>query len=214
MGLFLTMMACRTSLRNDVINALSSIMKERGLLLKSKSKVDITTGKNYQYEITNEKNGWIQIFCPQVPDDSLANMLSKDLNVPVYQFHIHDGSFWIYKLFVSGKLIDKYNPIPDYWKKINRKESESWRGNSAILASIFKIEESKIKPYLIFWNNEKNKNKKAFPTDEFPLLSEWSMVDFQKKLGIEYPDFDRLQTLNLVRLTFKTKKKEVPSNGN
>lgn len=38
------------------------------------------------------------------------------------------------------------------------------------------------------------------------------IVDFQAKLGIEYPDFDKPDALDMVRLSFRLNKKETTKN--
>lgn len=204
MGLFLTQLACRIASREKVIEALIKILSKKWYTLKSKTKVFESTGKENQFELTKAKNSWVQVFCPEKPDNWLLEELSKKLDIPIFQFHIHDGDFWMYHLFVSGELKDKYNPIPDYWERMSEKETKEWEGNVELLASIFNIKRSKINPYLKYWKDIKN-NVKAFSTDEFPIKSEWSMVDFQRKFGIEYPNFDKPESLDLMRLTFEAR---------
>lgn len=146
-------------------------------------------------------------FFVHIPDDSVPKELSKKLNVPVFQFHIHDGDFWIYQLFVSGELKDKHNPIPDYYEKLSEQEKKKWKGNPKVLSKILNVEVSKIEPYLIFWNENKSKSRrKAFSEDQSPIANEWAMIDFQKKFGIVYPDFEKPETLDMIRLTFKSTK--------
>jgi len=213
MGLFLTMMACKGPSRDKVIEAIKNILSQRGLYFDSQTKVDGITGKNNLFEITNETNGWIQVFGPEVPDDKLTQSLSEKLNVPVFQFHIHDGDLWMYELFVSGKLVDRYNPTPDYWSQVSDEERNSWKGNSKVLSSVLNIQESSVKPYLIPWTQEmlnSTSQPKAFPEDEFNITSEWAMVDFQKKLGIEYPPLGKPEKVDLVRLTFSQAKASNP----
>ncbi len=200
------MMTCRISSRDKACDALMDVMKERGLVLKTKEKVNEITGNENQFEVSAPKNGWVLVFCPETSDDKIASSLSKILNAPVFQFHIHAGTFWMYQLFVSGKLKDRHNPLPDYWKKLSEKEKKTWKGNSSVLASIFGIQKSKVEPYLEFWNENKADDHKAFSDDAFPIMSEWSMVDFQRKLGIRYPDFENPGSLDLIRLTLKKKK--------
>ncbi len=207
MGLFLTVLACKTHSRDKVIRSVIEVMLERKYEIKEKKKVYEITGKENQFEISNSKNDWIQIFSPMIPDDKLVSELSKKLNVPVFQFHIHDGSFWMYQLFVSGNLMDRFNPIPQYWKKLTQRERETWGGNASLISSLFKIEKSKIQPYLVEWDSIRNKEIKIFQKDEFSLMNEWGMIDFQNKLGIIYPEFDKPQTLDLIRLSFKKKYK-------
>ncbi len=208
MGLFLTMLACKFDSRDKISDSIMKLMKKRGFLLDSKEKVKEIFGKQNQFEISNSKNGWIQIFCPEIMDDEFASSLSKELDSPVFQFHIHDGTFWMYKLFISGELKDQYNPIPDYWEIfISEKEKKKWKGNPSLISSIFNIAKYKIEPYFVEWKDINEKNKKAFPNDEFPIVNEWSMIDFQKKLRIIYPEFDKPNTLDLIKLKFKRTEK-------
>ena len=198
MGLFLTQLALKNDSRDSVVETIISIMKKKGFILESKDKASQITGKDNEFYITSNRKGWIQIFCPEIPEDSLPRELSKILNTPIFQFHIHDGDFWMYKLFVSGKLVDQHQPLLGYNKKLRKK------GDAKILSRIFKVKVSKIDPYLIFWENINNKdNPKAFSTDEYPIKNEWSMIDFQKKLGIMYPDFEK-PNVNMIRLKFRT----------
>ena len=59
-----------------------------------------------------------------------------------------------------------------------------------------------IKKYLVFWE-EINDNKKAFSKDEYPIKNEWSLIDFLRKFGIEYPDFGNPKNVKLVNLIFE-----------
>ncbi|MBI1936313.1 hypothetical protein HYS31_07805 [Candidatus Woesearchaeota archaeon] len=207
MGLFLTQLALKVNSRNKVIDAIIEVMKSKGLSLESKKKASDATGLDNQFDVIGAKKGWVQIFCPEVQDDTIPKELSKKLDVPIFQFHIHDGDFWMYQLFVSGELKDKHNPIPDYWEKISEAEKEKWKGNPKVLSDIFGVDVSKVEPYIIFWNeNKKKSNCKAFPSDEQIIANEWAMIDFQKKFGIEYPDFENPNTLDIIRLTFKSTK--------
>ncbi len=213
MGLFLTMLACKFNSRKKITDSIIKIMKKRGFILELKEKAKEIYGKPDQFEISNAKDNWIQIFCPEKPDSGFTSSLSIELNSYIFQFHIHDGAFWMYQLFFSGKLLDSYNPIPEYWKIfMSEKEKKMWRGNPSLLSSLFEVPKQKIEPYLIEWDKRRNKNEVAFPEDEFPIINEWSMVDFQKKLGIIYPEFDKPNTLDLLRLKFKKIKSETVNN--
>ena len=210
MGLFLTMLTCKALSREKVIEGLTSIMNYKGFTLKLKEKVNSIDGKDGHFDVTDVKNGWVQIFCPETPDDKLPQLLSKNLAAPVFEFHIHGGDFWMYQLFVSGELKDRHNPIPDYWSQIGEEEYNSWKGNSDILSHILHTPKSKIEPYIIFWNKTNIKdNHKAFTSDRFSVKDEWAMVDFQEKFGIEYPNFEKPETVDLVRLYFEKKKSKI-----
>lgn len=204
-GLFLNEIVCRNVSREDVIKKLISILNKKKYKIISQEKVCEITGRENQYEVSNEIGGWVQIFTPEIQDKDLAIELSKQLNSLIFSFHICDGVFWMYELFDSGELKDKFNPIPNYWKEIDNKEKLSYKGNSLLLSKLFNVPHNKLKPYLVFWNEIKDEDKKAFPKDGSPIQSEWSMTDFQQKLGIIYPDFEKSSSVDFIRLTFKKK---------
>ncbi|PIN90183.1 hypothetical protein COU57_04360 [Candidatus Pacearchaeota archaeon CG10_big_fil_rev_8_21_14_0_10_32_14] len=206
MSLFLTMLACKISSRDKVLDSLIEIMEYNYYRLNSKEGVNSISGDNNQFVVSNVKNGWVQVFCPTNLKDILALELSKKLKSQVFFFHIHEGRFWMYELFDAGRLIDKYNPYPDYWNDfIGKNDEKDWEGNPILIGNIFNISPRRIKPYLINHSKIIDRKIKAFPKDEFPLQSEWSMIDFQNKLGIIYPEFDKPKTLNLVKLLFEKK---------
>ncbi len=212
MGLFLSIIACKIQSKDRVIKSLIEVLSKRDYALESKIKVNTLEseiiGRENLFDIIPEKNGWVQIFGPEAPDTELAKDLSQKLSAQVFLFHIHDGDLWMYELFASGELKDRHNPIPEYWEKITEEERNSWRGNASILSSVLGVQEDKVSPYLVFWDElAGQESKKAFPDDEFPITSEWSMVDFQEKIGIIYPEFDNHDIPDVIRLTFKPTKK-------
>lgn len=202
MGLFLTMFACKTNSREKVIDSLIDIMKTNGLVLQSREVVNEITGKDNQFEVTDAQNGWVQVFCPETTHSEIAYSLSKKMGIHLFEFHIHEGVFWMYQLFSSGTLKDKFNPVPDYWVKLSKREEKEWAGNSNIISKLFGASKMRIKPYLQFWRNV-DKSIKAFPEDRFPVAREWGMLDFQEKLGIKYPEFDKPENIKLTRVVFK-----------
>ena len=208
MGLFLSMMACKTSNQKKVIDSLIECMSEKNIILKSKNETNHITGEENEFQVISIQKGWILVFMSDVPDEELAKNLSKKLNTPVFLFHIHNGDFWTYSLFITGELKDKHNPIPDYWKKINKKERQEWKGNPEILAEIFNIPKESIEKYLIFWDDIEDEDKKAYSKDNYPIKNEWSMIDFQRKFGIEYPDFENQSSIKLINLVFGKKDKK------
>lgn len=204
MGTFITQMVCKSDSREAVIDALVSIQKRRGFNLGSRETISTTKALVNEFDITGVKNQWVQVFCPEKTDEALPKELSRELNTQVFLYHIHDGDLWMYLFFVSGELKDKYNPLPDYWGDVSEEERIKWKGNSDILAQTLHVDKSQIEPYLIFWKEEpKRIKKKTFPGDEFTLGSDWAMIDFQRKLGIEYPDFENPKAIDMVRLTFR-----------
>ena len=120
-------------------------------------------------------------------DDSSA-FISGELNAVVFSMHIHDGDFWMYKLYSNGQIVDQFNPIPDYWEdNIGDAEIESWRGNAATVAKhVSYINPIDIAYYLVRWDLDEEEPSKAYPTDVYSK-EDWQLVDFMDKLKLPYP---------------------------
>ena len=140
--------------------------------------------------ILEEANGNTTIFYPYgyLEWDASSEFISKELNAPVFSFHIHDGDLWMYILYYNGQVVDQFNPIPDYWDEdISEDEIESWNGNaSAIAKYIPYINTKDIENYLVSWDLDEEESSKAYPTDEYGK-EEWQLVDFMSKLKLPYP---------------------------
>jgi hypothetical protein len=137
-----------------------------------------------------EENGNTTVFYPDsyLKWDDSSEFISKKLKATVFSFHIHDGDLWMYILYHNGKIIDKFNPIPDYWDdSLSDEEIDSWRGSAQTIADcIPSIKTSDIDRYLVRWDLEEDDIPKAYPTDEF-AQEDWQLVDFMKKLKLPYP---------------------------
>ncbi len=140
--------------------------------------------------IIQEENGNTTIFYPYgyLEWDASSKFISKELNAPVFSFHIHDGDLWMYILYYNGQVVDQFNPIPDYWgEDLGEDEIESWKGNaSAIAKYIPYINIKDIDNYLVSWDLDEEEDTKAYPTDEYGK-EEWQLVDFMAKLKLPYP---------------------------
>ncbi|NLE60076.1 MAG: hypothetical protein GX616_17120 [Planctomycetes bacterium] len=204
MGLFLSMLACRSDSQDRVCEAIVDVIGRRGTPLLGKQKVDRITGEEDKYAVTLAENGWVQVFMPETPDPELAQEISRLLGAPVFQFHIHDGDLWMYELFSNGKQQDRFCQIPDYWADVDDSEKSSWQGNPSVLSSLFNVPERLLRPYFVFTQelDTAGLQEKAFPDDRFPIGSEWAMTDFQRKLAIRYPDFGQPKTVELACLVF------------
>ncbi len=132
------------------------------------------------------------------PDDYLewdasSEFISRDLQTPVFSLHIHDGDLWMYVLYYGGQIIDQFNPIPDYWDdSIADEEIDSWKGNADMIARYVQgLQAADIQNYLVRWNLEAEATK-AYPSDEYGQ-EDWQLLDFMKKLGLPYPDYNEYQ---------------------
>ncbi len=116
----------------------------------------------------------------------IAESLSASLNSPCILLDIYDGDFWMYELYSEGKVADRHNPIPDYWKKLPREEKSSWLGNPAKFAELWPGADcDSISKYMVFHENV-NVDAKAFPEDKREYCDPWQMLDFMRRLGLEY----------------------------
>jgi hypothetical protein len=140
--------------------------------------------------IIEESNGNTTIFYPDgyLEWDDSSEFISRELNATVFSLHIHDGDLWMYLLYNNGKVIDQFNPIPDYWdENITEEEIESWKGNASVVTKyVSYIKQKEIEKYLVRWDLDEEESTKAYPTDEF-TKEEWQLVDFMKKLKLPYP---------------------------
>ncbi|WP_052599664.1 hypothetical protein [Aureispira sp. CCB-QB1] len=140
---------------------------------------------------TSEENYKVTILYPSgfYKWDNASKYISEKLKIPVFSFHIHDGDLWMYLFFEKGQLIDKFNPLPDYWDKISSEERKTWEGKPQIIADkITGVEAFQIKKYLTNWDYD-SALRKAYPQDEFENEA-WQVIDFMDKLGFVYPSND------------------------
>ena len=186
MGMFLSLTSVVGKTQNEVVNSLTNYAKSvGGGLEKENLLID-----NNNCCVIQEAGGNTTIFNPYayLEWDKSSEFISKELNAPVFSFHIHDGDLWMYLLFVNGKTVDQFNPIPDYWdNNLSEEEIESWKGHAEIIANCFKnITQTDIEKYLVRWDLEAEENTKAYADDEF-TNEDWQLLDFMKKLRLPYP---------------------------
>lgn len=139
--------------------------------------------------IIDEQSGNTSVFYPDgyLEWDESSKFISKELDATVFAFHIHDGDLWMYVLYKSGEVVDRFNPIPDYWDNdLSEEDIDSWRGSAETIARLIPyVKPEDIDRYLLRWNLEEEPTK-AYPTDEF-TREDWQMVDFMSKLKLPYP---------------------------
>jgi hypothetical protein len=128
------------------------------------------------------------------PDDfsfweELSNHISKDLQVPVFAFHIHDGDLWLFILFSNGQAITQFNPISDYWKKVDSEEKKKWAGDVQTVCQLVPgLSPETIRNYFVEWTETiMGSGRKAYPDDEFEYGVDWQMTDFMRRVGLVYP---------------------------
>ena len=184
MGLFLSLSSVVGKSNKDVLYALKKYATfVSGDLVKSDS---IAYAESNIAKV-QEANGNVTIYYPSdyLEWDDSAAFISKELNAPVFSFHIHDGDFWMYHFFVNGELRDQFNPYPEYWDDESGKEAhEQWKGNAEAMLDFFPhLTEADVSGYLVHWDIDENGNEKAYDSDEYGRI-DWQLLDFMRKLNL------------------------------
>lgn len=125
---------------------------------------------------------------PYLEWNDAAEFISKDLQAPVFSFHIHDGDFWMYLLFVKGEIVDQFNPMPDYWvDNITKEAMKEWKGNADTITKYAPyVRPADIEKYLVYWPMDEDEPWKAYEEDAFEN-EDWQLLDFMKKMWLPYP---------------------------
>ncbi len=134
--MFISLSGVIGKMQNEVISSLSNYARQANDGLKPDKSI---TSNDQNCCVLQELAGNTSILYPYgyVEWDESSAFISKELNTTVFSFHIHDGDFWMYTLYVIGGVVDKFNPIPDYWdEEISEEEFESWKGNANLIAEL------------------------------------------------------------------------------
>lgn len=121
--------------------------------------------------------------------DEASAAMSAALDSPVFSFHIHDGDLWMYRLFVDGAEVDRFNPLPEYWGELDESERRSWAGSADLIARYWDgVSPARVARYLVPWDPSQTVRAKAYPDDEYAIGQDWQLVDFMKSLGLSWPE--------------------------
>lgn len=186
MGTFLSITSVVGKSQTEVVNSLLNYAKNNGGGLEKES----LPIEHNNCCVIEEANNNTTIFNPYafLEWDKSSEFISKDLNAPVFSFHIHDGDFWMYVLFVNGEIVDQFNPVPDYWdENISEEELDLWKGNASVIHQyINSVQPVDVEKYLVRWNYESDEIEKAYSDDEFEQ-EDWQLIDFMRKIGLPFP---------------------------
>jgi hypothetical protein len=193
MGQFLSMSGIVGGTEDPVIDMLRDYAEEHAGTL---DEADLTTEDDGCLVISEGVGGVTVLYPSDFYDwDNAAQYLSLRLSKSVFSFHIHDGDLWMYCFFANGKLIDQFNPIPDYWQKTDEAERRSWAGNASKIAKrVPGLAPEHISRYLVQWGDDvfdADERTKAYPSDHFYYGDDWQLVDFMDKLGLDFPIDDK-----------------------
>lgn len=187
MGNFLALSGVIGKTHTEVLNALTAYANGAG--------GGIRQDDTLKYDDDNcclieEANGNTTVLYPNWYNewDDTSESISKQLNATVFSLHIHDGDLWMYVLYNNGKIVDKFNPVPDYWdENLRSNEIKTWKGNASIIAKyVTYVQPKDIKNYLVAWDLDEEESTKAYSTDEF-AKEDWQMLDFMSRLKLPYP---------------------------
>jgi hypothetical protein len=187
MGNFLALSAVIGKAQNEVVTSLSNYAASvgGGMLAENALRAD-----HENCCVIEEADGNTTISYPDgyAEWDASSEFISRELNATVFSFHIHDGDFWMYVMYNNGKVVDQFNPVPDYWDDdLPKKELERWKGNAFAIAQYLPFVKPKdIKNYLVKWNLDDEETSKAYPTDDY-AREDWQLLDFMARLKLPYP---------------------------
>ena len=186
MGMFLSLSGIIGRNQEEVTGALVNYTWETGGGLEPQ-----TSGRGHKNRcVVQEANGNTTVAYPDdfTSWDDASAFLSKELQAPAFSLHIHDGDLWMYVLYVNGEVVDRFNPVPDYWEdNLSEADMDSWKGNAGTVAQYVPgLDPVAIEKYLIRWGFTADPNNKAYPDDKHDD-EDWQLLDFMRKIGLPYP---------------------------
>jgi len=206
MGEFLSMTGVAGASQAAVERVFVDFTTSRQGILEPAPRTDDPDG---QLIIAPSPSGNVTVLYPRgfTEWDEMSLLLSESLRVPTISMYIHDGDLWMYTLFVDGKDVDWFNPIPAYWSdELSDDERSQWAGDAKTLAQHWPgVSEESVKNYLVPWG-EDGPTEKAYPTDQFSANDCWQLVDFMGKLDLTFPIDDSGKTLGST-FTFSVKRR-------
>lgn len=186
MGLFLSLSGIIGKTEDEVANSLKKFaISAKGNL----ERADITS-ESANYCVISCANGNACILYPAYffDWDASSEFLSKDLQTTVFSFQIHDEDFWLYTMYNNGTVVDQFLPVPEYFdENTTPEESDSWKGNAAVVAQYIDVRPEDIERYLQRWDGGDNEEAlKAYYDDVYTYGDCWQLIDFMKKVGLVY----------------------------
>lgn len=189
MGLFLSMSSAIGVDATAMLEAVECVAAQRGATITRTD--DLPTQDDAC--LADGPGGATFVHAGHVLDwDAWSAALSVETGKPVFSFHIHDGDFWMFILFVSGEPVVQFNPVPDYWETLDPADRAAWLPKATDLAPYLPgVDISLLAPYLVEWKLD-DEPEKACQDDEFERI-DWQVVDFMRRLGLVYPEPDHSQ---------------------
>jgi len=149
--------------------------------------------------------GWTVVMWPgYFTELAAAEFVSLEMGVLASTVRIHDGDYWSHSLLRDGVFLDRFATMPDYFtddpEQIARLKAK-FAGQPMLVAEATGRPVEQIAPYLVHveleddededgWDVAEPEMGKAFPDDEFDLDNAWVFVDFWRRLGIIYSNYE------------------------
>jgi len=138
------------------------------------------------------KSGAVLCMPCEILHDSqgVSAWLSERLGLPVIELHFLDDVVWGYALYKSGREVDRYSSMPNYWEKLAPEELKRQAGDASVVAAVWPgVTVEEIAGYLTNKEviPEADWESRAYLDDQFPVSDAWQLCDFMKKLGLDYP---------------------------
>jgi hypothetical protein len=183
-GLFLAMSSVVGAKPKEVEASVGSYVTSRG---GSFERASGTLREDQEARLLESQGGTTLVYPDGFTEwDEVSAKLSADLERPSFSFHIHDGDLWMFILFVDGNEAVRFNPIPDYWKKLGAEERSTWLPSANEIARhVPGAHADEIAPYLVEWPVDGLAGK-AHADDEFAFI-DWQVTDFMRRIGFHYP---------------------------
>lgn len=158
MGLFLSMSGVLGAKTAEVESTLKTFCVDRKGKFEAKK---LGTDERNCLVLREDKGGCSLLYPNNFMDwDEASKFISRELQKPVFSFHIHDGDLWMYLFFVNGEQKDQFNPIPQYWDE--DEDPEPWAGDAKKLAAAIPgLKAEDVAKYLVPWDLDAEESEKA-----------------------------------------------------
>jgi ankyrin repeat protein len=96
----------------------------------------------FQALVSDADAGWVSVYDENSESQNdkemerLAKALSSKLATEVFAFLLHDSDVFMYWLYRKGKLVDRFNSRPDYFRPVEAAERKKWAGDFSKLLPI------------------------------------------------------------------------------
>ena len=197
MGNFMAVTGFHTSDHSEIVDFVVQYAK------RNRVGVELLNGNTPPKEETdaliyNPENGWSIIFWPRyfsANDFPLARAYARAKNICVSSLHVYDSDYWEH-IFLNGDQVEHlFCSSPNFWEE-EEEEIRNWIDDPAQMCKTLSIPVASVEKYLVDVGLEELSGK-AYPDDQFELDDFWVMVDFWRKLGINYPEGDHAKILRL-----------------